>query len=416
MSTAKPRPDLLSPHAPESAEIIQITTGDLPSCHIYMEAQIFAPDSKRFLLHESATPHGGHKDDPNHQYRVCDIDDGCSLRPITDELGPTAPSISPDGKYVYYFVDETEIGGGKLTLKRVNIDGTDRQTLLVQDTPLGGSPSGATERYASRLYPLSTIRSDGKSLALSCFLGDGTNEGIDWGLMVYDLEALSVELILRGQSWCNIHPQYSRSSDPKHMRDILVQENHGNVIDANGEIIHLVGGVGADIHVIREDGTDFRDMPWGRDGNEACQGHQCWRGETDWAITSTGTKQPNEQQLIESKAVDHAGHIGTASPGGVRNDMSRSFDGPNFFHFGTDKLAKRFVTDTSKADQGGRVFVADMGAPSEAALSGWTCVANANSSWGKDSHLHPFLSPDGTKAFFNSDESGVLHAYMVSGV
>jgi len=32
------------------------------------------------------------------------------------------------------------------------------------------------------------------------------------------------------------------------------------------------------------------------------------------------------------------------------------------------------------------------------------------------SHLHPFLSPDGTMAFFNSDESGILQAYMIRGL
>jgi hypothetical protein len=47
---------------------------------------------------------------------------------------------------------------------------------------------------------------------------------------------------------------------------------------------------GADIHVLRDDGSTFRDMPWGRDGNEFCKGHQCWRGRTSWAITSTGLR------------------------------------------------------------------------------------------------------------------------------
>ena len=34
----------------------------------------------------------------------------------------------------------------------------------------------------------------------------------------------------------------------------------------------------------------------------------------------------------------------------------------------------------------------------------------------KEAHIHPFLSPDGKLAFFNSDESGVLQADMVRGV
>ncbi len=65
--------------------------------------------------------------DPNHQYLRCDLDDGCSLHPLTEETGATAASVCPDGKYVYYFVDQTTVGGGRLTLKRVNLDGTGRE-------------------------------------------------------------------------------------------------------------------------------------------------------------------------------------------------------------------------------------------------------------------------------------------------
>ena len=410
MSEVIARPDLVSPEAPAGTEVIQLTSQETNACHIYMEAQVFTPDSRRLVLHRSATPHGGDKDDPKHQYLLCDLDEDCALSPLTDELGPTAPSISPDGRCMYYFVDETEPGGGKLMLKRVNLDGSDRQTLFVLDTPIPG-----TGYCASRLYPLSSIRSDGRKLALSCFLGDGKTPEPPWGLMVFDLENPSVELILSGPTWCNIHPQYSRSADAEEMRDILVQENHGNESTPTGGITRLVGGVGADIHVIRDDGTDFRNMPWGRDGNESCQGHQCWRGESAWAITSTGTREPAEEQLIEGRETAHADHVGLASPGAVRNDLSRSFGKPHFYHFATDRRGERFITDTGPNDQGGRVFVADLGEPGRDALSGWTCIADPHSSWQKGAHIHPFLSPDGKAGFFNSDETGRMQAYMVRG-
>jgi hypothetical protein len=110
----KLRPDLLDKKSPPGLEVIQLTTEpDVPSSHVYMEAQIFTPDSKRFVLHRSATPHGSDKLDPKHQYLICDIEEGCHLTPITTELGPTAPSISSDGRYFYYFVDETDTGGAR---------------------------------------------------------------------------------------------------------------------------------------------------------------------------------------------------------------------------------------------------------------------------------------------------------------
>ena len=161
---------------------------------------------------------GGSKSDPKHQYYLCDIENGCALSPLTEETGCVAPSVSPDGKYLYYFVDETTVGGGKFALKRVNLDGTDRRTLLVVDGPLPD-----TKFRPSRLYPISTISSDSKRLAISGCLGDGECDPPPYGLMVFDLEKATVKLILHGPTWCNLHSQYCRSTDPEASHDILIQ-------------------------------------------------------------------------------------------------------------------------------------------------------------------------------------------------
>lgn len=191
----KPRPDLRDAESPKGLEVFQLTTEpDLSGAHLYMEAQIFTTDSKRFILHRSATAHGGSKHDPKHRYCVCDLENGGALTPIIEELACVAPSVSPDGTFVYYFVDETSTGGGRLTLKRVNLDGTDRRTVLVVDAPLPG-----TAFRPSALYPLSTISSDGKRFAISGFLGDGQTENSPFGLMVFDLEKATVNLIIHGR-------------------------------------------------------------------------------------------------------------------------------------------------------------------------------------------------------------------------
>jgi hypothetical protein len=376
-----------------------------------MEAQIFTMDSKRFVLHRSASAHGSSQSDPEHRYLRCDLDDGCSLHPLTEETGATAATVSPDGRWLFYFVDRTTVGGGRLTLKRVGLDGTGRETLPVIDAPLPG-----TSYRPSQIYPLSTISSDGKRLAVSAFLGDGKTESAPFGLLVFDLERASVRLVLEGPTWCNLHAQYSRSTDPAHACDILVQENHGNVTSARGDTTRLTGGTGADIHVVRDDGTNLRDMPWGRDGNEQCQGHQCWRGRSAWAITSTSRRQPAEAQLIEGRAAPHAGHLGSQTPGGVRNDLSRSVSQPQFYHFATDIAGKRLVSDAGPYDKGGRIFLAELGEPGRDPLHNVRYLLCPRSSCTKTAHIHPFLSPDGSMAFFNSDESGVLQAYMIRGL
>jgi len=408
----KLRPDLVDEDSPEGLEVVQLTTEpDVPSSHLYMEAQIFTMDSKRFVLHRSAHAHGSSKSDPKHQYLRCDLDDDCSLHPLTHETGAKGASVSPDGKYLYYFVDETETGGGRLVLKRVNLDGTERQTILVVDSPLPDTPF-----RPSRIYPLSTISSDGQRLAISGFLGDGKTEGAPFGLMVFDLVKAAVRLVIHGPTWCNMHPQYCRSTDPDEAHDILIQENHGNTCGTDGAIRRLTGGEGADIHVIRDDGTNFRNMPWGRDGNEFCQGHQCWRGRTSWAITSTGTRRPSEAQLIEGRAAAHAGHVGIHTPGGVRNDLTRDFPNPHFYHFATDIAGSRLISDAAPLGKDARIFLATLGEPGQDAAGDFTFLVHPRSSCAKTAHIHPFLSPDGKRGFFNSDESGILQAYMIRGL
>jgi Tol biopolymer transport system component len=61
------------------------------------------------------------------------------------------------------------------------------------------------------------------------------------------------------------------------------------------------------------------------------------------------------------------------------------------------------------------VVVADLGESGEGVLENLRTVAQPKCSWAKGAHMHPFLSPDGSKGFFNSDESGILQAYMVQG-
>jgi hypothetical protein len=406
------RPDLLDERSPKGIEIIQLTTeADVPSSHLYMEAQVFTPDSKRLVLHRSASAHGGSQSDPKHQYLLCDLENDCALSPLTEEVGVTGASVSPDGKHCYYFHNETQVNGGRLTLKRVKLDGTEREPIVVVDSALPG-----TSFRPSHIYPLSTISSDGRRIAISCFLGDGNTENAPWGLMVFDIRAATVSLIIHGQSWCNMHPQYSRSRDRAESHDILIQENHDNVADPRGNVTKLVGGVGADIHVIRDDGTNFRNMPWGRDGNEACQGHQCWRGRSHWAITSTGAHKPPEAQLIEGRAAPLADHVGINTPGGVRNDLSRDFPEPHFYHFQTDIAGERLITDAGPLNVDASVWMGDLGEPGKDAMRNWRYLLCPKSTCDKGSHIHPFLSPDGKLGFFNSNESGLLQAYMIRGL
>ena len=147
------RQDLVPAAERDNLEVVQLTDESIPSSHIYMEAQIFTPDSRRLVLHRSAHPHGSNPKDPEHRYLVCDLEDHCRLATLTTELGTTAPSISPDGDWLYYFVDETDPANpGPLTLKRVRLDGMDREVIDVLDHPFPERISGSAVRIRSRPF------------------------------------------------------------------------------------------------------------------------------------------------------------------------------------------------------------------------------------------------------------------------
>jgi len=120
--------------------------------------------------------------------------------------------------------------------------------------------------------------------------------------------------------------------------------------------------------------------------------------------------------LIEGRAAPHADHAGSRTPRGVRNDLSREFPNPHFYHFATDIAGRHLVSDAAPFDKGGKIYLAELGVPGQDPLRNFRYLLCPRSSCTKDAQIHPFLSPDGTMAFFNSDESGILQAYMIRGL
>jgi hypothetical protein len=101
------RADLLGPESLKGLEVWQLTSEGVPSCHVYMEAQVFTPDSRFLVLHRSAHAHGSDRADPQHRYLLCDLAHGCSLTPLTEETGVTGPSVSPDASMGFFNSDES---------------------------------------------------------------------------------------------------------------------------------------------------------------------------------------------------------------------------------------------------------------------------------------------------------------------
>lgn len=410
----KCRKDLLNENSPAGLTVWQLSDDEnRNSSHVYMESAVFTPDSRCMVFELSGQAHFYYPHHADHAFVHCDLEANGSLTPLAGGPHDTALSLCPRGEWAYYIRDESTPGAGKIAFMKVRLDGSEREVLQVIDSPIPGSAI-----QPSRIYPLSTISSDGMRLATSCFLGDGRSETATWGVLVFDIPTARAEIVYQSPSLSNVHPQYCRSLDTRCNRDLLIQENHGGGYDPNGAANGVCGAdrAGADVHVIRDDGTRHRSMPWGRDGQESVVGHQCWRGESESAI---GSVTRNHHHLLESLPVPHTGHLGAATPGGERIDLGQGTDLKGFDHFGTDRSGRWLICDQGHSEMKSDLYFADLGEPGAETVPRWTYLLNAKSDVPKNGspvHPHPFLSPDGRRGFFNSDHTGRLEAYMITGL
>ena len=420
---------------PGNVKLFRVTDDlSIPACHVYMEAQIFSPDSSFFIFHQSAHPHGSVPTNPLHRYLLCDLKNNGKITPITTECGVTAPALSPDGRFFYYFIDDLD-RDGSLRLMRIDLQNHFEKTELCRLTQDSMYPPSAP------FYPLSTISSDGKHIAIST--GIRKNPGEEWNeyaLRVFDTGTGEHSVLLHGLEYCNLHLQYSR--DPATPRTILIQHNHGSRLTCeNGirkRISHVAAldsvsgytmrkykensdpngehtGFGLDLHIIEDDGTNWRSLPAGRNGKEFCQGHHCWRGRTDRVITSTLLFHPDNsatQELIEMTAFPGEQHRDNAdSLQGSRNILSRNIIPPHFLHFATDDAGSRIISDYEADNGEWHLYTGSFGKDGEAATL--QMILNLGSREKSPWHPHPFLSPDGKYAFFNSAAEGTLQPYML---
>jgi len=393
--------------ASEAMEVFQLTAdAGVPSAHLYPEAQVLSPDGTKLLLHRHADAHAGNYLDPDHRYELCDLADRGALRLIADEPFAAAPCMSPCGRWVYYFVDETVRATGRLLLRRLEIATWERETIAALDGRIPGHRAEVT----SPLYGLSTIRQDGARIAIGASLKGARPDYPEFGLLVFDVRDGSVDMILRGPSLINMHLQYCRS--PEHAADLLIQENHGAKFDSVGRRLGLGSEPGCDIHVLRDDGMDMRTLAWGRLASEECRGHQCWRGESPYALgamTVLSGPRKDDVCLREGLPVRHCDHLGAATPGGTSHDLTIGLESPRIDHFAADTAGNRLISDGLFHD-GWKIQLSRLGQPMEGLLQNLTTLLELGTT---AVHPHPFFSPDGGTAFFNSDITGTMQAYML---
>lgn len=410
---SRARPDMLDSLSPEGLEVVQITTNPYVRSHnVYTEIRVFTPDSRRFVFIRDGN------------YWVCDIEDGFSLRQVTDERGAMSPSMSPDGKYLYYLVNQTSVTGGSLLLKRLSMEDYSRQTLLRHEGPVPGTPYRPNGPFT-----LSSISSDGKRLCVAAFVGDGETYNAPFGLLIFDLVNPSVRLAFVGHEFHNFHPQYCLSEDPELSRDIMAQQNHGDSLLPNGRSVRSVSGREGDLHVIRDNADYFRSIPVGRDSVQFIQGHEQWLGQTGLVLSAMSIRsgpRAGDRPVFLAAPVpvdEKTAHLGAEIPGSSYVDITRNIPNPDFWHFGSDITGRYIVSDTwlrkenEDEDESRplvRLVLGTLSRDEEPELV-VRHLLNTGSSGRNPAHPHPFFSPDARRVFFNSDIDGSVQVFMVTG-
>jgi len=415
---SRERPEILDESSPKGLRVVQISTNpEFTSHHLYPEAHMFTPDSKRFVFHRMRV-----QGRSSGQSWLCDIEDNFALRQLTDGREASGRgAVTPDGKWMYYLTDRTRAPERLLKLKRLSLETFERHTLLVLD----GSIPGA-DQWPTRLHGASSLSSDGKRLCTCAFLGDGKTDNPPFGILVFDLEKLSAKVIFQGPHFNNMHLQYCRSLDPLLSHDILIQHNHGSEIDRNGRTLKLVGGAGADLHVIRDDGTKWRDIPIGRDGIYAHTGHEQWRGRMGTVISSMRSRKAGKHRLFESWAIrtdDTTSHKGSAIPGARNIDLTRTVPFTDFNHFSMALSGMHIVARHERQKKGDdlKLYIGTF-RPGENTclkvqylLSPKAARAKDGFRRGQSDKPRPFFSPDARMVFFHSNIDGPCHVFMVTG-
>lgn len=343
--------------------VLQLTSAPMIHETIYPQAAVFTPDSRCFIYSRRQAP------DLPREYWIADLAT-LQLRKLTDEPGACGPVISPDGRWMYYMVEKPQV-----ELRRLSLDTYERETWITTDLIRTAQDPG-------------TIRSDGQ-----CYVTWGQRRPGIWAVVRFDIEARVASLVVEGDALCDPAPQYCLAD----CNDLLIRETHGCRFDGTGRYLSVAAGLGADLHVIADDGSNLRDVNLGGSDLEMIQEHQCWLGGTRRVVSTLLRRDTPDQAFRSDRLV-------ATVPG--TPDLDLLAHGRAFAHPAVTRDGHWWVCDEHGT--------ADLYFGSVLTRQ-YRLLAHTGASFGvpQYTHPHPCLSPDGYWVIYNSDVTGVPQVYAV---
>jgi len=315
--------EFIDSNSPKGMRVRQPVIDTKGAVLIYPDVPCFLADGRSFVFNSSAGP------------KVCYLEKKVRTRKLFPDKKPHDFRITIDGRYVYYTERETK-RGGRLTLFRKDLETFRSEVLFGASGKLPGS-----NLPLSRFSHIQTVSSDNRCVATSgCLLGDRRKSDTPVGILVIDIDSGQTRIAAQDPDFSNPHVQYCRSPEVDASHDLMIQMNHS--------MAPVSGALGVDAHVVRDDGENWRNLPWGRDGQETLIGHQIWRGHTRAGVTVTlehcdtsygwadGTRQDVVAGWPVSAARDaHTGSL-TSGAANARVELSKTFPKARFCHLCAD--------------------------------------------------------------------------------
>lgn len=228
-------------------------------------------------------------------------------------------------------------------------------------------------------HPIPTVSPDDRYFVGNCRLRDNI-----WGLYRVDLGSGAWEIFHEHADICNPHPQF----EPARGEELLIQLNHGCVVDEDENYLRLVGEQGATLYLIHRDGGELRSLPVGLPYTGGITGHECWVGDSGQILLTLIGERSHEIHLV--------------APGDERSRCL--WKGLLFNHISVSSDGQYFVTDDMSNS---RLYIGSI----ETGRMLPFCESGASFGGPQYSHPHAYMTPDNARVVFNSDRTGLAQVW-----
>jgi hypothetical protein len=344
-------------------EIWQLTTEEYDQSNIYCEIPYCSKDS-RYLVY--ARKNNSLKTNRT-EFMVVELGTWKQER-LDTGVSISGTAMSHDGRF--YFLKQAK--NGATDLVRADLATGEREVVhRLKDL---------------KIRSLGTVPNHGR------YYAGGTKTEPGWKMFdvgLIDLQSGEERILDRDPFILNPHPQF----EPGEGRMLMIQHNRGGTYSQDGKLERLVGPEGATLYTLSVTKGKRTELLVGKPYTTPCTGHEAWIGtsqEMILSVAASGDFAPEKGNLLGIR------------PGQPHRVIARGY---RFNHCGASRCGRYFWADDWQPP-----YKIVVGSTTEQ-KSAVVCASKTKPNRSQNSHPHPYVTPDGKWAIFNSNRTGYAHVY-----